>query len=49
MNQRPAVVSQAGGLQPAAQIEVSLSGEPNQVRVFGGASAYGRLLLGFRA
>jgi hypothetical protein len=53
---------QAGGLQPAAQIEkapapcgwtagaslVNLSGEPNQVRVFGGASAYDRLLLGFR-
>ena len=27
---------------------LNLSGEPNQVRVFGGASAYGRLLLGFR-
>jgi putative tryptophan/tyrosine transport system substrate-binding protein len=27
---------------------VNLSGGPNQVRVFGGASAYGRLLLGFR-
>ena len=26
----------------------NLSGEPNQVRVFGGASAYDRSLLGFR-
>jgi hypothetical protein len=28
---------------------VSPSGEPNQVQVCGGASAYGHLLLGFRA
>jgi hypothetical protein len=27
---------------------MTLSGEPKQVRAFGGASAYGRLLLGFR-